>query len=310
MIDWLIDWSIHVRAVRDGMASIIPVPLLSHLSEWVVGWLFDWYRWEKGTQRALRNGWTDRDVVCGEDSRGPKKSCVTWGAHWRHRANTIKRPVRGGSVQPGQEQLKVEHPVTVMLALVHWMHDLPVAIDRYNDHSGSPSVHRSTPGTFRRIRQLAPTCTRFRRIRAERPLAPDLRHGVGPAKKSKNRSIFFQYKVQSASWRVAAAVLPPFSPSAIRPEPSIRRHKAIEAGPGLWPYLNTPAISSAYLSVIIRLATRPRVVWQAKKGAKPVALKSRKWQQLRQQKRPCMAPKHGRSESEVYEHRGCSIEWL
>ena len=44
---------------------------------------------------AVQNGWTDRDAVWVVDSNRLKKACVTWGAHWRHLANTTEPSVCG-----------------------------------------------------------------------------------------------------------------------------------------------------------------------------------------------------------------------
>jgi len=47
-------------------------------------------------RQLCKNGWTDRDAVCVVDSAAPKKACITWGAHWRHLANTIESSVCDG----------------------------------------------------------------------------------------------------------------------------------------------------------------------------------------------------------------------
>ena len=41
-------------------------------------------------RELVKNGWTDRNAVRNVDLDGPKETCVRWGAHWRHLANTTE----------------------------------------------------------------------------------------------------------------------------------------------------------------------------------------------------------------------------
>jgi len=51
------------------------------------------------TSEPCKNCWTvetDSDAVRVAGSDGPKEACITWGAHWRHLANTTEPSMCGG----------------------------------------------------------------------------------------------------------------------------------------------------------------------------------------------------------------------
>jgi len=44
------------------------------------------------------------------------------------------------AAQPWQDQPQLDHPVTVVFAMVDWMNNLPVAVERYDDNGHHSSV--------------------------------------------------------------------------------------------------------------------------------------------------------------------------